>query len=39
VAVAGKQPNALAVALNDKAIAVVLDFVDANRMSATTIET
>ena len=28
VAVAGPQPHALAVALNDQAIAVVLDFVD-----------
>jgi hypothetical protein len=28
VAVAREQPNALAVALNDQAIAVVLDFVD-----------
>ena len=28
MAVAGEQPHALAVALNDQAIAVVLDFVD-----------
>jgi hypothetical protein len=35
VAVAGEQPQALVLALNDQAVAVVLDFVDPSARSGT----